>query len=160
MRRRRWPAAPPPATEGIVVHGPVELVTSRDLSLRLAEVVAHPTGMLLRVELTARGRSADLARHETRPLDDPDDPSARWSYLAVNVQVDDMEGVADPRHPHSTSKTDAADASEYHSAPHYWISDYPESGTITLTAGWKEIGLLPRTRTITLGPNPSMRPTR
>jgi hypothetical protein len=138
----------------------VELVTSRDLSLRLAEVVAHPTGMLLRVELTARGRSADLARHETRPLDDPDDPSARWSYLAVNVQVDDMEGVADPRHPHSTSKSDAADASEYHSAPDYWISDYPESGTITLTAGWKEIGLLPRTRTITLGPNPSMRPAR
>ena len=143
-----------------MVHGPVELVTSRDLSLRLAEVVAHPTGMLLRVELTARGRSADLARHETRPLDDPDDPSARWSYLAVNVQVDDMEGVADPRHPHSTSKTDAAEASEYHSAPHYWISDYPESGTITLTAAWKEIGLLPRTRTITLGPNPSMRPAR
>lgn len=60
-----------------MVHGPVELVTSRDLSLRLAEVVAHPTGMLLRIELTARGRSADLARHETRPLDDPDDPSAR-----------------------------------------------------------------------------------
>jgi hypothetical protein len=142
------------------VHGPVELVTSRDLSLRLSEVVAHPTGMLLHIELTARGRSADLARHETRPLDDPDDPSARWSYLAVNVRVDDVEGVADPRHPHSPSVPGAEGASEYHSAPHYWISDYPESGTITLTVGWKEIGLLPRTRTITLGPNPSLRPTR
>ncbi|MDT2005967.1 hypothetical protein FXW78_16685 [Rhodococcus opacus] len=160
MRRMRWPAAPPPATEGVVVHGPVELVTSRDVSLRLSEVVAHPTGMLLHIDLTARGRSADLARHETRPLDDPDDPSARWSYLAVNVRVDDVEGVADPHHPHSPSKPDAEGASEYHSAPHYWISDYPESGTITLTVGWKEIGLLPRTRTITLGPNPSMRPAR
>ncbi|MFC9551863.1 hypothetical protein ACFTWF_13520 [Rhodococcus sp. NPDC056960] len=160
MRKRRWPAAPPPATEGVAVHGPVELVTSRDLSLRLSEVVAHPTGMLLHIELTARGRSADLARHETRPLDDPDDPSARWSYLAVNVRVDDVEGVADPRHPHSPSVPGAEGASEYHSAPHYWISDYPESGTITLTVGWKAIGLLPRTRTITLGPNPSLRPTR
>lgn len=155
MRRRRWPAAAPPATGGVVVYGPVELATTRDLTLQLAEVVAHPTGLELRIELTATGRTADRARHETRPLDDPDDPSARWSYLAVHVRVDDVVGEADPSHLQSTSRVATSEASEYHTEPRYWVAAYPESGVITLTVGWPEIGLHARTDVIRLGPNPA-----
>lgn len=134
MRRRRWPAAAPPATGGVVVYGPVELATTRDLTLRLAEVVAHPAGLELRIELTATGRTADRARHETRPLDDPDDPSARWSYLAVHVRVDDVVGKPTratcsprrgwprPRHPNITPSPDTG------SAPTRVGRDHPDRG--------------------------------
>ncbi|MFC9357491.1 hypothetical protein ACFTZB_13080 [Rhodococcus sp. NPDC057014] len=40
-----------------------------------------------------------MARHETRPLTDPADTSARWSYLLVRVRVDDQDAVVDPFHP-------------------------------------------------------------
>ncbi|MFZ2178180.1 MAG: hypothetical protein WAW17_29970 [Rhodococcus sp. (in: high G+C Gram-positive bacteria)] len=156
MRRRRWPAAPPPTTEGLPVTGAAVLVSRRDVNLRVTEIVAYPTGMEVRLDLTVRGRSAHRARHETRPLDDPDDPSARWSYLAVSVRVDDLEGEADPRHPPAPSKAARSDASVYHTQPLYWIGAYPRSGSITITAGWTQIGLKPMTTTIRVGPNPSV----
>ncbi|AWK74792.1 hypothetical protein CBI38_27780 [Rhodococcus oxybenzonivorans] len=153
MRRHRWPAQPPPATGGTQVHGPTVLAAHQGLTLQLNDITAYPSGMQLRLVLTATGRCAELAHHETRTLTDPEDYSGHWSYLSVFVTVGDIEGEADPYHP-VTRSTRGRPPTEYRTLPHYWVGTCQDSGALTLTAGWEEIGLPPTTTTIKLGPNP------
>ncbi|MFD7012038.1 hypothetical protein [Rhodococcus jostii] len=95
MRRPRWPATAPPACGGVQVHGRRLLAADIQLTLELLRVVAYPSG-LAHLTLTATGCPAERARHETRPLTDPAEPSAHWSYLDVWAGTDDL-AVADTR---------------------------------------------------------------
>ncbi|MFV9459567.1 hypothetical protein ACNJ7E_39850 [Rhodococcus sp. NM-2] len=71
----------------------------------LTGVTAYPAGVALCLVLVATGIPAELARHETRPLTDPHDRSAHWSYLRVRVRMDDQAGDADPYEPASCTSS-------------------------------------------------------
>jgi hypothetical protein len=83
MRRHRWPAITPPSDRGLRVLAPTPIVAEKDLALELSAVTAFASGLLLQIAMRVTAIRADFARHETRPLTDPQDWSAQWSYLAV-----------------------------------------------------------------------------
>ncbi|QHE72868.1 hypothetical protein [Rhodococcus sp. WAY2] len=146
MRRWRWPALAPPATGGNRVHGPSLLAASPCVRLELSEIVAYPSGMQLLLALTATDISAQIACHETRALTDRNDFSAHWSYLTVQIGVDDLHGEADPYCPVTTA-AGSGTTTFYRTVPGYWIRT-PTSGVVTLTAAWPLIGLEPITTTL------------
>ncbi|QTJ70480.1 hypothetical protein HYG77_33705 (plasmid) [Rhodococcus sp. ZPP] len=150
MGRHRWPAQPPPTTGGRRVHGPKVLADLHCVRLQLSEIIAYPSGMQIRLALTATEICAEIARHETRALTNRDDFSAQWSYLTVTIGVDDLSGEADPYYP-LTTNTGVGKGMEYRTVPRYWINTLPTSGTITLIAGWPQIGLEPVTTTAEVG---------
>jgi hypothetical protein len=132
------------------VHGPTVLADLHCVRLQLSEVIAYPLGMQIRLALTAVDICGEIARHETRALTNRDDFSAQWSYLAVRIRVDGLVGEADPYYP-LTTNTGVGRSMEYRTVPRYWINILPTSGSITLTAGWPQIGLEPVTTTVEVG---------
>ena len=132
------------------MHAAKQIVAEKDLTLELSAVTAFPSGLLLQFTLLVTGIRADFARHETRPLTDPSDASAQWSYLAVRIVADTLDGTADPHHPIQ----DLTDSEPYRTTPQYWIDSYPRTGTMTVTTSWTQIGLHPATFLLTLGPSP------
>ncbi|QSE86405.1 hypothetical protein [Rhodococcus koreensis] len=152
MRRHRWPALAPPTTGGITVHAGMPIVAENDLTLELSAVTAFASGLLLRFALWVAGVRADFARHETRPLTDALDWSAQWSYLAVNILVDDLGGLADPFHPVPDSGLEGS--GPYRTTPQYWIGTYPSTGALTVTTSWTQVGLHRTSFTLALGPSP------
>ncbi|MBC2641844.1 MULTISPECIES: hypothetical protein [unclassified Rhodococcus (in: high G+C Gram-positive bacteria)] len=150
MRRHRWPALAPPTTGGIAVHPAQPIVAEKDLTLELSAVTAFSSGVLLQFTLCITGVRADFARHETRPLTDPRDPSAEWSYLAVRILADNLDGTADPHH----LVEDHTDSGPYRTTPQYWIDSYPRTGSLTATTSWTQVGLHPTSFILTLGPSP------
>ncbi|MDF3311570.1 hypothetical protein P3H15_42080 [Rhodococcus sp. T2V] len=152
MRRHRWPALAPPTTGGVVVHAGMPIAADKDLALELSAATAFASGLLLRFTLCVSGVRADFARYETRALTDPGDWSAQWSYLAVRVGADDLDGFADPFHP--TPDPASQGSRPYRTTPQYWIGTYPTTGSLTVTTGWPQVGLHPTSVTLTLGPSP------
>ncbi|MDF3312754.1 hypothetical protein P3H15_48340 [Rhodococcus sp. T2V] len=151
MRRHRWPAIAPPPDRGLRVHAPVPITAEKDLTLELSAVTAFASGLLLQLAMRVTGIRADFARYETRPLTDPHDWSARWSYLTVLVLVDDLGGPADPLHP---TEPRFDESGPYRTTPWYWIGTYPRTGSLIVTTSWTEIGLHPTSLTVALGPSP------
>ncbi|QSE84786.1 hypothetical protein [Rhodococcus koreensis] len=151
MRRHRWPAIAPPPDRGLRVHAPLPITAEKDLTLELSAVTAFASGLLLQLAMRVTGIRADFARYETRPLTDPHDWSARWSYLTVLVLVDDLDGPADPLHP---TEPPSDESGPYRTTPLYWIGTYPRTGSLILTTSWTEIGLHPTSLTLALGPSP------
>ncbi|WP_368680677.1 serine/threonine protein kinase (plasmid) [Rhodococcus opacus] len=149
---RRWPENPAPAYGGIEVHGHRLLATGEHLTLDLTRVVAYGTGLAVHLALTAAADPARRARHQTRPLTDPQDLSARWSYLDVWLGLVDHLGVADPYRSRPDVHAAAAGMRSYRTEPQYWLRT--ESGVsvraLTLTAEWRAIGLAPTLATLTL----------
>ena len=127
------------------------IAAEKDLTLELSAVTAFASGLLLHLAMRVTGIRADFARYETRPLTDPHDWSARWSYLTVLVCVDDLGGPADALH---RSEPRVDDSGPYRTTPWYWIDTYPRAGALTVTTSWTEIGLHPTTITLALGPSP------
>ena len=123
------------------------------MSVELAAVLAYPAGLSLRMMVIATGAGAAVARYETRPLTDPADTSARWSFLVVQVRVDDQHAVADPFHP-VTRSVSAGPESVYRSEPRYWIPLFPGSGALVMTVGWPEVGLDSVTTVVAIGQCP------
>ncbi|MER2087725.1 hypothetical protein ACH49M_32290 [Rhodococcus qingshengii] len=76
--------------------------------------------------------------HQTRPLTDPADPSAQWSYLDVWAGTDDLT-VADPYFPRPDLHATATGICTFRSEPLYWLP--APARTVTLTAEWPQIGL-------------------
>src|SRR4051794_37727634 len=99
MRRHRWPAIAPPPDRGVRVHAPMPITAEKDLILELSSITAFASGLVLQLAMRVTGIRADFARYETRPLTDPHDWSAQWSYLTVLVLVDHLGGPADSLHP-------------------------------------------------------------
>ncbi|MFC9361988.1 hypothetical protein ACFTZB_36135 [Rhodococcus sp. NPDC057014] len=93
MRRHRWPALAPPTTGGIVVHTGMPIAAEKDLALELSAATAFASGLALRFTLCVTGVRGDFARYETRPLTDPGDWSAQWSYLVVHIGADAPQAV-------------------------------------------------------------------
>ncbi|EID79867.1 hypothetical protein MLGJGCBP_07658 [Rhodococcus sp. T7] len=151
MRMRRWPENPAPACGGIEVHGQRLLATGNQLTLHLTRVVAYDTGLAVHLALTAAD-PARRARHQPRPLTDPQDLSARWSYLDVWLGTADHLVVADPYRPRPDVHAAAAGRCTYYTGPQYWIPTDTDVSVraITLTAEWREIGLEPTLATIAL----------
>jgi len=149
--RHRWPAITPPSDRGVRVLAPAPIVAEKDLALELSAVTAFASGLLLQLAMRVTGIRADFARYETRPLTDPQDWSAQWSYLAVRMSADDLDCPADPLH-RSEPSSDAP--GPYRTTPMYWIGLYPRSGSLTVTTSWAEIGLRPASLTLGLGPSP------
>lgn len=141
MRRHRWPTQPPPSTGGVPVHGRRVLAAHPGLTLQLDDITVYPTGMHVRLALTATNLCAELAHHETRLLTNSDDFSGSWSYLSVRVRVGDIEGEADPYLP-VTRSSRTCSAPQYRTSPQYWVNSL-DSEIVTLTAGWPQIGLEP-----------------
>ena len=156
MRRHRWPALAPPTTGGITLHAGMPIAAEKDLTLKLCAVTAFASELALRFALCVTGVRADFARHETRPLTDPHDWSAQWSYLAVRIHADDLGGPADPLHPvpDSDSASGPEGSGPYRTTPQYWIGTYPTTGSLTVTTSWPQVGLHPTSVTLTLGPSP------
>lgn len=164
MRTHRWPENPAPACGGIEVHGHYLLATGRHLTFHLTRVVVYDIGLAVHLALTATAGPARRARHQTRPLTDPQDLSARWSYLDVWLGIIDPLVVADPYRSRPDVHASAAGRCTYHTEPQYWVStdsDVPVRA-ITLTAEWREIGLEPFLATIALDRpvNPRRTPSR
>ena len=126
-----------------------------DLTLDLSAVTVFASGLLLHLAMCVTGIRADFARYETRPLTDPHDWSARWSYLTVLVRVDDLDGPADSLHP---TEPRSDDPGPYRTTPLYWIGTYPRAGSLIVTTSWTEIGLHPTSLTLALGRSPSPPP--
>ena len=125
------------------MHGGRVLAAHPAVTLQLDDITAYPTGMQLRLTLAATSLCAELAHHETRPLTDPDDFSGSWSYLCVRVHAGDLEGEADPYLPVTRPlRPCSTTAIQYRTCPRYWI-DNLDSNTLTVTAGWPQIGLEP-----------------
>lgn len=124
----------------------------KDLTLALSDATAFASGLLLRFTLCVTGVRADFARYETRPLTDPHDWSAQWSYLAVLILADDFGGLADPFHPVPDSGLEGS--GPYRTTPQYWIGTYPTTGSLTATTSWPQVGLRPTSVTLALGPSP------
>ena len=131
MRRHRWPALAPPTTGGITLHAGMPIAAEKDLTLKLCAVTAFASELALRFALCVTGVRADFARHETRPLTDPHDWSAQWSYLVVPSLVDDLGGLADPFHP--VPDSGLGGSGPYRTTPQYWIGTYPSTGSLTVT---------------------------
>ncbi|MFZ2176296.1 MAG: serine/threonine protein kinase [Rhodococcus sp. (in: high G+C Gram-positive bacteria)] len=152
MFRRRWPAIPPPVCGGVDVHGRRRLSAQTDLTLEVLRIVAFESGVSVHLALTATGAPAEKARHQTRPLTDPADHCARWSYLAVRAGVEntDAEAQADAYLPRPDIATSCAGLTAYRTEPRYWLGIPPPVRAVTLTAGWPQIGLAPTTETMVL----------
>ena len=133
------------------MHAGMPIAAEKDLTLELSAATAFASGLLLRFTLSVTGVRADFARHETRPLTDPHDWSARWSYLTVLVRVDDLDGPADAIH---RSEPRPEESGPYRTTPLYWIGAYPRTGSLTVTTNWSEIGLHPTSIIVALGPSP------
>lgn len=131
--------------------GPLPVAAEKDLSLELSWVTAFASGLLLQLALRVTGIRADFAHFETRSLTDPQDWSAQWSYLAVRVGVDELDGPADPLH---LSEPASDGSGPYRTTPRYWIGSYPRVDPLTVTTSWAEIGLRPASLTVDLGPSP------
>ncbi|QYB00653.1 hypothetical protein I1A62_06875 (plasmid) [Rhodococcus sp. USK10] len=153
MARNRWPGIAPPGTGGVAVHGRRVLIARPEVVVQLTGVTTYPAGVSLSLVLTATGIPAELARHETRPLTDPHDESAHWSYLWVRVRMDDQSGDADPYEPASCAAP-TGPPEQYRTAPRYWIPGYPSTGEITLTTSWHQIGLPASIDVLDLGVSP------
>ncbi|MBC2644478.1 MULTISPECIES: hypothetical protein [unclassified Rhodococcus (in: high G+C Gram-positive bacteria)] len=153
MARNRWPGIAPPETGGVAVHGHRVLNSRPDLAVQLTGITAYPAGVSLCLVLEATGIPAARARHETRPLTDPRDESAHWSYLRVRIRMDDIAGDADPFEPLSCSPPNGP-PERYRTAPRYWIPGYPSTGELTLTTGWHQIGLPASVDVLDLGVSP------
>ena len=151
MRRHHWPALAPPADRGLRVHPPTPIVAEKDLDLELSAVTAFTSGLLLQLAMRVTGIRADFARYETRPLTDPNDWSARWSDLSVQVRADDLDGPADALH---RSEPPTGESGPYRATPSYWIGAYPRTGKLTVTTSWTEIGLHRTSIIVALGPSP------
>ncbi|PBC51466.1 serine/threonine protein kinase [Rhodococcus sp. ACPA1] len=164
MRMRRWPENPAPACGGTEVHDHRLLATGHHLTLHLNRVVAYDTGLAVHLALTAAADPARRARHQTRPLTDPQDLSARWSYLDVWLDVIDHLVVADPYRARPDVHAAAAGRCTYRTEPQYWIPTESDVAVraITLTAEWREIGLEPTLATVALvrPVNPRRTPSR
>lgn len=164
MRTHRWPENPAPACGGTEVHGQRLLATGHQLTLDLNRVVAYDTGLAVHLALTVAADPARRARHQSRPLTDPQDLSARWSYLDVWLGVFDHLVVADPYRSRPDVHASAAGRCTYHTEPQYWIptDSHVSVRAITLTAEWREIGLEATLATIALDRpvNPRRTPTR
>jgi hypothetical protein len=129
------------------------LAADTQLTLDLLRVVAYPSGLAVHLTLTATGRPAERARHETRPLTDPADPAAHWSYLDVWAGTDDL-AVADP-YLHRPDRQDwAAGTCRYRTQPMYWLTVSPPARMVALTAEWPQIGLPASVTTVALSPTP------
>ncbi|KAF0956762.1 hypothetical protein MLGJGCBP_00256 [Rhodococcus sp. T7] len=140
----------PPTTGGFDVHGHLALSTGEQLTLDLLAVRAFPEGLHLRMAVTATGRTATAALHQTRALTDPADLSAQWSYLAVRVRVDDCDADADPSFPKPDTQARSGGLATYRTEPHYWIGTVPTCASLMFSAGWPEIGLDTATTTVYL----------
>ena len=151
MRRHRWPAITPPSDRGVRVLAPAPIVAEQDLALELSAVTAFASGLLLQLAMRVTGIRADFARFETRPLTDPQDWSAQWSYLLVRVRAGDLDGPADALH---RSEPPFDGSGPYRTTPMYWIGTYPRTGSLIVTTSWTEIGLRPTSLTLALGPSP------
>ncbi|GAF45464.1 hypothetical protein [Rhodococcus wratislaviensis] len=153
MRVRRWPENPAPACGGTGVHGRRLLATDTSLTLELARVVAYDSGLAVHLTLTAAAGSAHRAQHQTRPLTDPRDTSARWSYLDIWLGTTCHLALADPYCARPAIQASVAGMCTYHTEPQYWIGtdivDAPVR-SLTLTAEWRQIGLKPTIATLTL----------
>ncbi|MFC9356542.1 serine/threonine protein kinase [Rhodococcus sp. NPDC057014] len=164
MRTHRWPENPAPAYGGTEVHGQRLLATGHQLTLHLTRVVAYDTGLAVHLALTAAADPARWARHQSRPLTDPQDLSARWSYLDVWLGIIDHLAVADPYRPRPDVHASAAGICTYRTEPQYWIPTDPLVAVraITVTAEWLEIGLEPTVAAIALDRpvNPQRTPSR
>ncbi len=134
------------------MHAGMPIAAENDLTLELSAATAFASGLLLRFALSVTGVRADFARYETRPLTDPDDWSAQWSYLAVRIIADDLGGLADPFRP--VPDTGLEGSGPYRTTPQYWIGTYPTTGSLTVTTSWPQVGLHPTSVTLTLGPSP------
>ncbi|MFC9838765.1 serine/threonine protein kinase [Rhodococcus sp. NPDC127530] len=163
MRVRRWPETPAPACGGSEVHGHRLLATGHHVTLDLTRVVAYDTGLAVHLGLTATAGPARRARHQSRPLTDPRDMSARWSFLDVWLGIDHLV-VADPYRPRPDVHASAPGRCTYRTEPQYWIPTDSQVSVqaITLTAEWREIGLEPTLATIALDRpvNPRRTPSR
>ncbi|MDV7243526.1 MULTISPECIES: hypothetical protein [Rhodococcus] len=151
MCRHRWSALTPPTDRGLRIQAPMPIVAEKDLILELSAVTAFASGLLLQLAMKVTGIRADFARYETRPLTDPHDWSARWSYLTVLVSADELDGPADPIH---SSEPPTGESGLYRTTPWYWIGAYPRTGSLTVTTSWTEIGLRPASIVVALGPSP------
>ena len=121
-------------------HDRLLLTESAHMTLELLRITAYPSGLAVQLALTATGRPARRAWHETRPLTDPADPSARWSYLDVWAGTDELT-VADPYlHRPDLQATEVGNCS-YRSEPLYWLPLAHPVPAITLTAEWPQIAL-------------------
>ncbi len=78
------------------MHGPTILASKTHITLDLLGIVAFSSGIHVRLALTATGRAAERAHHETRSLSDPTDPDTQWSYLSVLLQLGPVAGEATP----------------------------------------------------------------
>ncbi|QHE70900.1 hypothetical protein GFS60_04493 [Rhodococcus sp. WAY2] len=130
---------------------PMPIGAEKDLILELSAVTAFESGLLLQLAMEITGIRADFARYETRPLTDPHDWSARWSYLTVLVRADDLDGPADAIH---RNEPPSRESGPYRTTPLYWIGTYPRTGSLAVTASWPEIGFHPASIVVTLGPSP------
>ncbi|MGV9869733.1 serine/threonine protein kinase [Rhodococcus koreensis] len=151
MRSPRRPATAPPPCGGDRVHGRRLLTADTHLTLQLVHITAYPCGLALQLALSATDRPARRAVHETRPLTDPADPSARWSYLDVWAGTDDLS-VADPYFSRPDLHAATSGICTYRSEPLYWLPVPPPARTVTLTAGWPQIGLPVSVTTASLAP--------
>ena len=126
------------------MHGRRVLAAETDLTLELVRVVAFDSGLAVYLALTVTGVPADRARHETRPLTDPADLSARWSYLEVWAGSDRI-AVADPYFPRPDVWGCTAGRRLYRSTPQYWVgvATPVRSLALALTTEWPQIGLPP-----------------
>ncbi|WP_009473118.1 serine/threonine protein kinase [Rhodococcus sp. JVH1] len=149
VHRRRWPANPPPPCGGVRVHGRRVLAADPHLTLELGRIVGFGSGLAVYLALTVTGIPAERARHETRTLTDPADRSARWSYLGVCAGADRI-AVADPYLAHPDLQACTAGLCTYRTEPQYWIDTPAPVRSVTLTAGWPQIGLAPTVATLTL----------
>ncbi|MDF3311586.1 serine/threonine protein kinase [Rhodococcus sp. T2V] len=151
VRRLRWPATAPPACGGVQVHGRRLLSADAHLTLDLLRIVAYPSGLAVHLTLTATGQRAEQARHETRPLTNPADPSAQWSYLDVWAGTDEL-AVADPFLHRPDRQESAAGTCRYRTQPMYWLPASPPVSMVALTAEWPQIGLPASVSTVALFP--------
>jgi hypothetical protein len=131
------------------VHGRRVIAAEADLTLELVRVAAFDSGLAVHLALTVTGAAADRARYETRPLTDPADRSAGWSYLDVWVGVDRF-AVADPYFPRPDVMGCAAGHWMYRTTPQYWVDTAAPVRSLALTTEWAQIGLKPAVTTLTL----------
>ena len=124
------------------MHDGCVLSAPPHLTLHLARVVAYECGLAVHLALTATAGPARRAHHQTRPLTDPRDTSARWSYLDVWLgTLDHTIAVADPFLPRPDLYTGTAGLCSYRTEPRYWIPAHETVRSLTLTAEWRQIGL-------------------
>ncbi|NDV10847.1 serine/threonine protein kinase [Rhodococcus sp. IEGM 248] len=152
MGRPRWPAVAPPVSGGVEVHGRRLLAADAHLTLDVIRIVSFESGLAVHLALTATGAPAEGARRQTRPLTDPDDWSAEWSYLTVWAAAENTDAEADPYLPRPDVHACDAGLSVYRTEPRYWLGTPPTVRSVTLTAEWPQIGLPATTAILALEP--------